>query len=469
MNFLILAGVGLAGLLLMSWFTKLECDGREATAVFLIIALLVVEVMLYPDQNSIPPGFFHPAAGGALSFRIYELLIPMALLARVLAKGVVGRVGGAAVLWIAFYSWFVAAAITGYLNGNNPENVLYQAKAVIYVGGMAVLAAGVPIGHYFTGLRKLVTWSGVIALVMIVLTYTRVGIGLPIPGLSTSTAGLLGGDSGSVLSALGIVALVIGMCSHHHRIGWLLPAGPLLLCALLAGQRAALVGVVASLAVIIPAVMSRSGRFRVKVTPTEMGLVLFGLVGLMLIPTLIPAVTKDAAPRLPLSETFEDVFFSTGKRQSAQERLTQWQIARELISERPMLGWGLAKRYSYYRIGPKQYEELYIAHNIFSDLLVRMGVVGLMLFVVSMGVTIMEGLRTWRTVEDSFIAAMALGSVAAIAGWLSKAMAESLFEKYRLAVLLGLLLGTLHSAVNGIRQEGRAGATRPRSKEIAWN
>lgn len=92
-----------------------------------------------------------------------------------------------------------------------------------------------------------------------------------------------------------------------------------------------------------------------------------------------------------------------------------------------------------------------MTHNIGGDLLLRMGVAGLALFVLAMSVAIAQGLRFWRRANDPLAAALALGLVAAVVGWLSKAMVESMFEKYRLAVLLGLLLGMLRSAVTTTR------------------
>lgn len=66
-----------------------------------------------------------------------------------------------------------------------------------------------------------------------------------------------------------------------------------------------------------------------------------------------------------------------------------------------------------------------------------------MLFLLAVGFSLGDGLRAWRRHADGGAAALALGCVAVVAGLLAKGMVESLFEKFRLATLLGLLLGAM--------------------------
>lgn len=470
--FLALAPAGLAALWLLSWFMRLEREGRGVTVVLFVLSLVLVEVVLFSDQTLIPTGLFHPGTGGDLSFRLYELLIPVALLARVLAKGAPERLGLASVVWVAFFVWFAAEAVFGYLRGNDLQNVLFHAKAIVYVGGGMVLTAGVPIGDYVCpGLRRLITGASVVALVMMLLTQAGIGIPVLIPGIAAGRAGFLGGDSASVLGSLGLLALGIGICSNNGRLGWLLPAGPLLACTLFAGQRAAMLATAASLVLVVLAVIGRSGRKRTKVTPTELGLVVLGLVGMMLASTFFTATKADATPKTPLGDAFQEVFFSTGKKQSAQDRVNQFRVIKTLIGEHPILGWGLAKRFSYYRVGPKEFEEVYATHNIGTDLLLRMGIVGLLLFLAAIVATIVQGLRAWRVLENDVLAGLTLALLAAVVGLLSKGLVESIFEKYRLAVLFGLLLGMLRSAVTTSRHEELlhqlAGSSR--EERAVWN
>ena len=79
--------------------------------------------------------------------------------------------------------------------------------------------------------------------------------------------------------------------------------------------------------------------------------------------------------------------------------------------------------------------------------------VGLVLFVVAAALSIRDGWRTWLTHPNPVIATFALACTAALIGLLAKAQVESLFEKPRLATLLGLLLGAIASAATS-RREG---------------
>jgi O-antigen ligase len=97
-----------------------------------------------------------------------------------------------------------------------------------------------------------------------------------------------------------------------------------------------------------------------------------------------------------------------------------------------------------------------LTHNILLDLALRTGVVGLILFVVAVALTFRDGVRTWLRQSDDRIAALALACTAALAALLAKGMVESLFEKYRLAVFLGLLVGVMISGALATRSEGAA-------------
>ena len=87
-----------------------------------------------------------------------------------------------------------------------------------------------------------------------------------------------------------------------------------------------------------------------------------------------------------------------------------------------------------------------MTHNIFGDLLLRSGAVGLVLFLLAFAMTSTAAARRWWSQRSDPMAAFALGVGAAVAGLVGKAMAESLFEKYRLAAALGLGIGVMLSA-----------------------
>src|SRR5687768_2264384 len=97
--------------------------------------------------------------------------------------------------------------------------------------------------------------------------------------------------------------------------------------------------------------------------------------------------------------------------------------------------------YTYFEPGPYQFVTTDLTHNLIGDLLRRTGLVGVVRFVAAVAFSGRDGLKAWRYHVDARAAGLALGCVAALAGILAKGMVESLFEKYRLATLMGLLFG----------------------------
>ena len=117
-----------------------------------------------------------------------------------------------------------------------------------------------------------------------------------------------------------------------------------------------------------------------------------------------------------------------------------------------------------------EFVQLDITHNIGLDLLVRTGAVGFLLFIAALATSLFGALRTWYRSQEELIAALALGATAAVLGLFGKGMAESIFEKYRIALALGLFLGILLSAATagkdprGHPAEGGAARAAPRAR-----
>jgi O-antigen ligase len=150
-------------------------------------------------------------------------------------------------------------------------------------------------------------------------------------------------------------------------------------------------------------------------------------------------------PELPLQSRIETGVSSREEQLTTQDRLNQWNVALDLIAERPIYGWGLGKSLFYFEPGSFQFVRTEVTHNLPLDILLRAGIVGLLLFVAAVASSLIRGLRAWRMQEDDLLAAMVLGALAAVAGILAKAGVESVFEAYRLAVLLALMLGIVAS------------------------
>ena len=426
--------------LLLAWFVNAERAGRATSLVF-ILALLVVETTLYGNQSDIPTGLLHPGSQ-PFTFRFLDVVIPIAVIARLIAKGFPVRSGLGPLLWVAFLAWLASAGIVGAFGGNDIDLVTFEGKAILYVGVFAV-AAGVPAERLFAGrsMIRLIYASAATAAVLCLMDFTGFRVDVFIPGIGDARLGGIDGDTATVMAALGIMALVLGACSERGRLGLLLAAGPLLLTPFLSLQRAAMITLCVAVFVVIALVPF--GWRRVRTTPTELALAALVITGVVLSATLLNAAASGKAPRVPLADKLTTALYSPGKQLSAQDRINQLVAVRPLIAEKPLLGWGLGKTYTYWEPGYQRFLLVNITHNILTDVLLRMGLVGLLMFVAATGVSLTDGLRAWRRHKDQIAAALALACTAVVIGLLAKGLVESIFEKYRMATLLGVMLGMM--------------------------
>jgi O-antigen ligase len=423
----------------------LERADRGAIVVLTILGLIVFESVVYPSQSNIPSGIFHPTGGG-VSLRLVDAIIPIALAARVMARGVGRRIDVTTLWWLAFLTWLSAAGVMGVLADNNRTLTAFEGKAILYIG-IFVLAAGVRPEEYLAHrrLERFLYGAAVLAATVSVTERTDVRFDIDNPLLPLVNAGAADADAGTVLGSLGVVALALALCRNERRLGLLLASAPLLYTVVVSHQRAAVLGIVISLTMLATLCALRPQR--VKATPTEIGLVLLIVVGLFVLPPLINTTAGEQDVRAPLVTSIERTFGGHENELTAESRLDQWKTARLVIRERPLLGSGLGATYRYFDPGPRAFLETNLTHNIYVDLLLRTGVVGLMLFIVAAALTIRGGMQTWWRSADIAVASFALGMTAAFAGLLGKGLVESLFEKYRLATFIGLVVGMICSTI----------------------
>ena len=458
----------------------LERAGRRMTTLLIILGLLVIECVIYPDPNTVPAGLFHPAVGGqaleggsvdyGLSFRLPDILIPIALLARVLTSKTPARLQAAGLWWLAFAGWIVVSAAIGAHVGNSGDLIAFEGKLLVYFGVM-VLAGGVPAAEYAHGrmFRQFLIGSSVLALISIALSQLDLRLALGIPGLPLEDVGFVGSDTATVFLGLGLIAMAIGVCSKERRLSMLLAAAPLCFASIAAEQRAAFVAL--SLGVLTLAVLAAVGWRRVQTTVTEIGLIGLSCGALLLVPLTVTAASGTRDPVVPIVPSLAYTFNARGKVLSAQSRRYQWLKAKELIAERPLYGSGLGTVYRHYDPGYRQFLATNLTHNVAIDLLLRAGFVGVALFAIAFLVTLRDGIRGWLRHNDALVAAVALGATSAIVALMGKGMVESIFEKYRLATMLGFLLGVVASVTLSLmahtadeHSEASAGTRR-----LAWN
>lgn len=439
-----LAAAAVVVAMLFLWFLWLEHSDRAILVVGSLLVILVIEASLYPGFE-VPPGIFHPSIGG-LSFRPYELVIAVALFARVVVRGAPQRFSTSTLCWLALALWVFTQAFVGLYAGHALELVAFEVKAVLYLGAMA-LAAGVPAEAYIRGkaMDCVIIFSSVVATIMMTFDIGALRWSGGLPGIPLDGFGRLGSDAASVFLALGVLALGLGMARGQRRFGMVLAATPLLMSTFIPSQRAVLISFTALVVLVAIAFASRTTWNRIHPAPAELLLGALVVVASLVLPAISAAWKGTEPPSLVLAARVSESFTSPAKRQSAEDRINQYRVAWPLIAERPVFGWGLGKTFAHFQPGPNDFVVNNLTHNIAGDLLLRTGVVGLVLFTLAVAGYLRDGLRVWRRQPDNATACVALAAVVVIVGILGKGMVESIFEKFRLAVLLGVFLGMLRS------------------------
>jgi O-antigen ligase len=441
---LLTVGVGCLAVALVIAFVRwlIACnrrpDGPERIVALLLI-LVIAESALYQNQDTIPTSLFHLQAG-SVSFRVYDVLVPLAVLARLIARPKPRRSPIQVTLWSAFLVWYLFEAIAGLLGGNPKDFVAYEAKFIVYLGTF-VLVAAVPARRWLESpvLRRTIVGASILAALLIVASEAGLSINAANPVIPLLQFGDLGSDAATVFVILGVPTLAVGVCSEQHRLRTILVSLPLIASPLAAGQRASLLEVLAS--VVVLAILLAPRRHMLRVGGAEVSLAVGVVVGAVALLVLVSALSPKPGISVPFASSINQTFNSQGKQESAQDRLNQWAQARHLIAQRPVFGWGLGKTYEYYMPGFYEFAPTDLTHNIVLDLLVRSGAVGLLLFTIGWLASLLDLWESVRNATDPRLMALAAGVLAAFVGVIVHGQVESIFEKYRIAVMIGMLAG----------------------------
>jgi len=433
-------------------FVRWNRMGNDHYVVVLLLGMLVVESTLYQNQDLMPRDLFHPGSG-ALEFRLPEVVITVGLLARLAVRGAPKRVGLPALVWTAFGAWYAVALVGGVLHHNDLTQIPYEGKAIIYVVGGYALAAGVPIRLFFEGrvFERLVRWSAVAATVVVVMTALHRNYAIHLPLLPLPDFGIDGSDAATIFAAIGLIGLMLELAKSKRSTLTLTAVVPLLVSPFLAGQRAVLVMLGASVTVVILVSLGATSRRRLRVTAAEVVLSVLAVIGVVLAVAVIPAAEAQRPVQVPFNSTLQETFTSQGKLESAADRANKWDVAFSVIKQHPILGNGLGVEFTFFNPGPNVFVTTPIDENIALDLWVRAGIIGLLLFLVAFVMSVFEGFGAWRHHPDRMVAVLGLALMAVVIGFVSKGMVESIFEKYRLATMLGLCLGLLRGVVTSGR------------------
>lgn len=450
--------VAAGGLVAVFFFACLrwERQGRSELAVVTILAVLVTDVLLYAETSSAAlVGVMQPRVGGQ-GLRLVQLAVVVALAARFLVQGIPRRWVRSTPLWVGFFVWVAASGVIGHLQGHTLALILRQAMIIPMVGGGMLLVGGVKADQYVhsVALRRLMGGAAVAALLLLLVDTFGSNLTVSaIPGLPLQSLGLYGADAGTVFAGLGMVSLAIGLFSpkgRRERVLWLVPSVVLMLSLFATSQRAARVGLLIGCVILAVATVTRVGRRRMHFNRRLVLLGLLGTVGVVLGVAFVAAAVnpwEHTENRTSATPDFKNPFAATSREGSILSRYHQWDVARQDILAAPYVGEGLGGTARHYEEGAREVVESDIRHNIGLDLMGRLGLLGFLLGVGAVVALSLEAVDVWRRDADNLVAALAIGGLAMTGGILAKGMVESVFEKDRLAVLIGVGLGFMVSAV----------------------
>jgi O-antigen ligase len=435
-------------------FIRWERQGKEHLAPLVLLGLLVIEATIYADQNTLPRSIFHPGSGST-QLRLPEIYITLALVARLIARGKPKRIGLPAGLWLTFAAWMGVGVVEGVLNQNGLSQNLYEAKDILYIVGAYALAAGVPVRRYFESgdLFKLGYLAVVCISVVDVMSIAGLTVNTSLPLLPLQGFGQVGSETAALCLAIVAVCFMCRMASGPIRVRHALVLAPVIVGVVLANQRAVVVNLVVVALVLILALIVGNRRGIARRFSVGLGHVLLtalAVVGVTILVLVVPAAVNQQPVKVPLATTFQNLFHSEGKVESAQDRLNLAKEAETLIPHHLLIGYGLGVEFQYYETGSRSVVTIAYAHNIVLDLWLRLGLIGLVLFAVAFLASLIDGVRVWRRHTDPKTAALALALVAVLCGLMATAFLEPFLDEYRLATLFGVSLGMLRGTVTSM-------------------
>jgi O-antigen ligase len=460
-------------------FVRWEREGKEQLVPLVLLGLLVVEATIYADDNTLPRSIFHPGSGSA-QLRLPEIYITLALVARLIARGKPTRIGLPAGLWLAFAAWLAVGAVEGRLYHNALSQDLFEAKDILYIVGAYALAAGVPLRRYFDrgDLFKLGSLCVACASLLDVMTIAHIGLNTNLPLLPLQNFGLDGSGAAALFVAIGTMCFLTRLASGTVRVRHVVALVPLIAAVVLADQRAVLVNLGAVVLVLLLVLLvghRQSVGQSLHVKSGQVVVTLLAVVAVGIVVVVVPAAADRQPARIPLASTFENLFHGGAKAESAQDRLNLASEAEALIPQHLVIGWGLGVELQYYETGSRSVKTIAYAHNIVLDLWLRVGLIGLLLFVFALWASVADGLKVWRRHTDPVTAALALALVAVLAGLLATAFIEPLLDEYRLATLFGVCIGMLRAAATSMDMtsrlptwRGEVNRLRPAAGGVPW-
>jgi O-antigen ligase len=437
------------GALVFGRFARWEREGRRHLVLAFFLIAVLAEALLAGGTDSVPIGLFRPAVAGQ-DLRLPDPILALALLAR-LAVAPVPRMmrwvwAAAAVLVL----WLVYCTVIGLANGSAFADALFDLKSYLYIIGTMVLVAGVPIQEIILR-RRFARWLLTITVVSVVLIAMQFTIGstsVAIPGLPI-VLGEVSSETHSVLIALAILGFCVEACSRRPRVVVVAASLLLLMSPFGGSQRASFVQLGVTVLCLVPFMLTATWVRRVRFNPTDALVFFFGFL-------IAGGLILGLSGELPaVSQQVQETFGAKVEAATTSVRVSILAKSEARISERPFFGWGMGDRVGQRFggiLGLGQTEQV-TSHNVAVDLALRAGLVGAVLGLFMILGPVVGGWKVWLKGVDDRVAGAALGAIVGIAGILGKGMVETAFEKFRIGIALGFLLGLLISAARSSRDQ----------------
>jgi O-antigen ligase len=443
--YIALTGILLFGLI--AWFHTLEVRG-DRHAIFLVFFFtLLVEAILAGPAADVPIGLLRPRVLGQ-DFRPPDAVIVAAIIVRLLhVRGRQFKPMGVA--WGAFIAIYLTGVIVGVMNNVPWIDVLYQGKSVFYLLGAIVIASGVDVRRVYDSVGSLALVLAMLIPIAFVMETLDLAFSFSTPVQRFNRLGRLSNDTITLLTLVGVVTLLVEVTRPGRRAKVIIAGAVLLLAPLVGHQRASYLVLGAALVAFALLVLGRTWQRRATATVLELSLFGLGLVGL-----LIAGVALSESPGIVIAPV-QDAFAGEAEQRTAQARVQMYNQAIDKIEDSPLIGSGVGtKVVRRAEKGTKDVEAA--AHNILLDLGMRVGLFGVTAYLIALWSTTRNAVRVWRRARDDVSAAIAMAGLVVVLGTSAKALVEPAFDKFRLAIALGIGVGLVMAAQRVLDATGEA-------------
>ena len=424
---------GIAASVLIGWFRVLEANDRRHTIFVALAVAYVGEAVLMPEAAAVPFGLMRPRLLGQ-DFRPVDFVLFAALAVRLLSppRNTVTRVG---LVWTPFLLLYGSGVVAGLAAGLPFPQVMFQAKLLLYLGGGMVVASGMDIDRVASSAGRTARLLAPLVVLGMFVSVTRTSFSVSTPLQRFPQLGLYSHDTITMFVVIGTAVLVIELVSARRRFSVLVAGAVLMAAPLVRDQRASYLTLVACGAGFIGVLIGPTLRRRSRLGAVPIGLGLSAVIAFATVALAFGFV----------SSIVRDAFAGESNVDSAEARVSLYQESMNLIREHVFIGSGVGSQVETTK--PATGDELVTtAHNVLLDVWTRIGLIGLVFFLAALLVTVAIGARVWRDASDDGVAAVAIGAVLAMLGWLAKAMVEPGLDKFRLSVILGISVGAVAAA-----------------------